>query len=91
MSITHQIYRDQKQDQMARIKEIRILPPGSRVHPTEAPLELREIAGFNGTRLVQLTTLGSSNRVSHEKPSQTIQIDAKSAEEIVKFIQRTFG
>lgn len=75
---------------MARIKEIRILPPGSRIHPTEAPLELREIAGPNGTRLVQLTTLGSSNRISHEKPSQTIQIDAQSAEEIMNFIRRAF-
>lgn len=54
-------------------------------------MELREIAAHGGERFVQITTLGSSDRASHEKSSQTIQLDAEAADALVRFIQNTFA
>lgn len=46
---------------------------------------------IDGRRILQLNTYGSTKREIPEKLSQTLQLDAKVAIELIKLLQNEFG
>ena len=76
---------------MARVRELFADDRSSRAHPTEVECGYLVLTDANGHRLLQLSTYGSDDRQSEKKVSQTIQIDAIVARELVDLMQQTFG
>ncbi|MGV9662289.1 Shedu immune nuclease family protein [Nocardia niigatensis] len=78
---------------MARILEMG--PNGQRIRahsPHKGVVcEHQAIDAPDGTRLLHLSTFGSKDRVSDPKSSQSLQIDAAIAAEIVRVMRETFG
>lgn len=64
----------------------------SRPHRTviEGFVQIVENDG-HGTRLVQIATMGSSERESPPKASQTMQFTAQSAQELVALFREAYG
>jgi hypothetical protein len=76
---------------MARIRSFKhVLGPG-RVHPTEVDAEWSVFSGGDGTTWLQLSTLGSKERKSHPKVSQTIQLNNAAAKSLQAILLDAFG
>ena len=45
---------------------------------------------IDGSRVLQLDTFGSAHRKNPGKQSQTIQLDANAAEELIAILRKTF-
>ena len=74
---------------MARVKEFFPDERSSSPHPTEVECGYQVVQN-GGERLLQLSTYGSDDRQSEKKVSQTIQLDAVGAAELVRIISETF-
>ena len=62
-----------------------------RIHATEVDMFYQVIARGDGKRYLHLTTFGSEQRASAPKSSQSMQLDAAMAEELVTLLIDTFG
>lgn len=49
------------------------------------------IADGDGATILHLTTLGSKDRESHPKSSQSLQLDTETAAQLVKLLHDSFG
>jgi hypothetical protein len=74
---------------MAVVEQLREGRSTDSVHPTTVECEWSRVDA-PGAMLLQLTTFGSSTRQLTGKASQTIQIDRKMAEELVRIIRQVF-
>lgn len=63
----------------------------TRPHPTEVEAGWKVLNDAQGQRLFQLSTYGSDDRQSEKKVSQTIQLDALAAQQLVDLLRKTFG
>jgi hypothetical protein len=76
---------------MARLRS---LQPGTqtvRAHPTEVDCFYQTVLDKDGNKILHLTTFGSDDRQSNPKSSQSIQLDERSAAELLKVIVETFN
>lgn len=79
---------------MAGMAVVRSISKGAQnvgVHPTKVDMFYQVIFDGAGRRYIHLTTFGSSDRASAPKSSQSIQLDAAMAEELVTLLNETFG
>lgn len=76
---------------MARIREFTQDHLSSSPHPTEVECGWQIVTDASGARLLQLNTYGSDQRQSAKKVSQTIQLDRRSAIELISILKSTFG
>lgn len=75
---------------MARIRKLAQLTQSIRPHKTEVDCYHQALAGDDGEVLLHLSTFGSDARKSQPKVSQTLQIDARIAAELIDVICETF-
>lgn len=75
---------------MAKIRSFTFRSTSANAHPTEVDATWAVIGTGPGA-LVQISTYGSDDRQSHPKVSQTIQIDARVAGEIIDVLTDTYG
>jgi hypothetical protein len=73
---------------MARVTEFFRTTSAARPHPTHVECGWQVIQGE--PRLLQLSTFGSDQRMSHKKVSQTLQLDRDQARELVSIIGTAF-
>lgn len=59
-------------------------------HRTEVDCGFQVLDDHDGGHLLQLSTFGSDERKSSPKVSQTLQIDATRAEELIGILRQTF-
>lgn len=62
-----------------------------KLHPTVVDMFYQVLVDSEGRRYLHLSTFGSPSRVSAPKSSQSIQIDAARAEELMTLLVETFG
>jgi hypothetical protein len=62
-----------------------------KIHPTEVDCFYQTIVDDSGTKFLHLTTFGSDDRRSNPKSSQSIQLDERSARELLRVIRATFN
>ncbi|MFE6920752.1 hypothetical protein ACFVAV_06870 [Nocardia sp. NPDC057663] len=78
---------------MARISKV--LPSVQRIRAhdpaDQVECEWKVVEDADGTRLLHLSTFGSSNRASKRKSSQSIQFDARIAHELAGILVEAFG
>lgn len=73
---------------------IRSFGPGQqavRLHSSEVDCYFQTITADDGSTYLHLTTFGSDDRALQGKSSQSFQLNAKSARELVAIIESTFG
>ncbi|MFF2494185.1 hypothetical protein [Agromyces sp. NPDC058064] len=61
-----------------------------RLHPTKVDCFHQVIRDDEGAAVLHLTTFGSADRASTPKSSQSIQLDRKTARELVGIIEDAF-
>ena len=76
---------------MARVKAFGTGKQNVKVHPTEVECFYQVISSKDGAKYLHLTTFGSDERASHPKSSQSLQMDAANARELVRIIGVVFG
>jgi len=59
-------------------------------HPTRIPCKYM-VAEFDGKRLLQLNTYGSTDRAIPDKLSQTLQFDEYAALQLFRMLKSEFG
>lgn len=74
---------------MARVRSISPSDQRIKPHPSEVDCEYAVIDTVSG-RLLHLSTFGSDDRASERKSSQSLQLDAGRARELVDVILQTF-
>jgi hypothetical protein len=74
---------------MARVRSFGPSNQRLKAHPTEVDCEFG-VVDDHGVRLLHLTTFGSDDRASDKKSSQSLQLDAEQAGQLVEIIERTF-
>lgn len=62
-----------------------------KIHPTEVDLFYQVVVNADGEPYVHLTTFGSQHRATAPKSSQSIQLNATMAAELVTLLVETFG
>jgi hypothetical protein len=75
---------------MARIRTLELSHQSLSPHPTEVDATYQILDSSDGTRVFQLSTYGSPNRVSVPKVSQTFQLDEEIARSLVDAIRSAF-
>ena len=73
---------------------IRSFSPGSQnvqAHRTKVDCYFQTVTSDDGTLLLHLTTFGSDDREVPGKSSQSFQLSAASARDLVKIVDQTFG
>ncbi len=73
---------------------IRRFAPGHqsvKAHTTQVDCYHQTVTAEDGTTYLHLTTFGSDDRAVPGKSSQSFQLDAYSARELVTIIETTFG
>ena len=75
---------------MARLRSLEQGTQDVRVHPTEVDCFYQVVTGTDGSRLLHLTTFGSDDRRSGPKSSQSLQLDAAMARQLMEIIRTTF-
>jgi hypothetical protein len=75
---------------MARVISLMAGQQDVRVAPSDVDCYYQVIVGSAGETLLHLSTFGSKTRQSRPKSSQSIQIDAAIARELVGLLKRTF-
>lgn len=60
------------------------------VHPTEVDCFYQFIMTPDGETLVHLSTFGSDSRASVPKSSQSMQVDRRAAEALIRVIKQAF-
>ena len=76
---------------MARVRSLDAGHQSVAVHPTEVDCFYQIVERSDGSRLLHLTTFGSDGRETHPKSSQSLQLDADIALQLVDVIHRTFS
>jgi len=74
---------------LARVRSFSPSKQEIRLHTSEVDCE-HVVIGDGVDRVVHLSTFGSDNRQSERKSSQSIQLDRKSAAELVKILLKAF-
>ncbi|AZZ42961.1 Uncharacterised protein [Acidipropionibacterium jensenii] len=74
---------------MARIRSFEPSAQDVKRHPTEVDCQYQSFLD-NGVRLLHLSTFGSDHRSSRPKSSQSMQLDARSAAELITIIKNAF-
>lgn len=70
------------------------LVPGNqsvREHSSQVEMHVQRLLGKDGRPLVHVATMGSQDRQSHPKTSQTMQFDAHSASLLIAEFVAAFG
>lgn len=62
----------------------------SRPHPTQVEAGWKVLNDEHGKPLFQISTYGSDDRQSEKKVSQTIQLDAVTAQQLATLLRETF-
>lgn len=62
-----------------------------KLHPTVVDMFYQVVVDREGNRYLHLSTFGSPGRASAPKSSQSLQIDAEMAKELVTLLAETFG
>lgn len=62
----------------------------SGAHPTEVDAELRSVRLPDGETLLQISTFGSDRRATHQKVSQTVQLNRATALKLRDAINELF-
>lgn len=75
---------------MARVRSLGKGMQSVKAHPSEVDCYWQIIRSADGGRLLHLTTFGSDKRASVPKSSQSLQIDANIAQEIIQVLRSTF-
>lgn len=75
---------------MARVRSIQPGKQKIQPHSTEVDCHFAVVGDEDGSPLLHLTTFGSDHRKSSPKSSQSIQLNADMARELVKVIEDTF-
>lgn len=75
---------------MAKIRSFTFRATAAQAHPTEVDATW-SVIGSGPDALVQISTYGSDDRQSHPKVSQTIQVDARVAGQLVDLLVDTYG
>jgi hypothetical protein len=75
---------------MAIIRTITLGTRDLHAHTTEVDSEYQEVSRPDGSKLFQLSTFGSDDRVSEPKVSQTIQLDEERATALVSALRQVF-
>jgi hypothetical protein len=75
---------------MALIRSFTRSNGSARPHPSEVDCQWQPLSDASGQRLLQLSTFGSDMRRSQPKVSQTIQIDAATAKQLLQALRETF-
>lgn len=73
---------------MARVESFFESRNLAKAHPTQVDCGYQTVE-TPAERLLQLSTYGSDQRQTEKKVSQTLQLDARRARELVAIIQRT--
>jgi len=76
---------------LAILRSLVRVPATGGVHPTESDAVWSIVTTGSGNRLLQVSTFGSDVRLSGPKVSQTIQLDASTAAQLLSAIVETFG
>jgi hypothetical protein len=75
---------------MARVRSFGPSNQSLKPHPTEVDCEFGVVDDVAGVRLLHLSTFGSDDRASERKSSQSLQLDAERARQLVEIIERVF-
>ena len=75
---------------MARVRSLAKGIQAIRPHESEVDCFYNVIDQPDGDRLLHLSTFGSDHRQSKPKSSQSIQIDATIARELISLLEATF-
>ncbi|TPW75732.1 hypothetical protein [Schumannella soli] len=76
---------------MARIRSIEHGTQNVKAHPSEVDCFVQDFEAADGTKLLHLSTFGSSDRASQPKSSQSIQLDREQAMVLRDWIDNVFG
>ena len=76
---------------MARVRSLTRGTQTVKLHPSEVDCFFQLVESEDGKKYVHLSTFGSDARASGSKSSQSIQLDATMARELVKVLQETFS
>lgn len=74
---------------MARIRSIHPITSNVKPHPTLVDCGYQIVQSPEGT-LLHLSTYGSDQRKSEPKVSQTLQLDRKTASQLIEIMRQTF-
>lgn len=74
---------------MAQVRAFRESKQEVRPHPTKVDCEHR-VVRHGDTVLLHLSTMGSDQRRSGPKSSQSLQLDEEHASELIRIIRRAF-
>ena len=75
---------------MARISAFYKMTADVSAHPTSVDCGYQSLTAQDGTKLLQLSTFGSTARKSGPKVSQTLQIDRVGAEALAQILRNAF-
>lgn len=75
---------------MARVRSLISGMQSVKVHPTEVDCFYQTIVDGSGNKFLHLTTFGSDDRQSNPKSSQSIQLDERSARDLLGVIRAIF-
>lgn len=75
---------------MARIRSVSIGSQSVSRHPSEVDCFYQEVLSESGERLLHLTTFGSDDRQSEKKSSQSLQLNADIAAELIAVFEDAF-
>jgi hypothetical protein len=75
---------------MARIRSVSVGSQSVSRHPSEVDCFYQVISTELGETLIHLTTFGSDDRQSEKKSSQSLQLDANAAAELIAVFHDTF-
>lgn len=75
---------------MARVNHFVEGDQAVRAHPTALDCFFQVFEDESGSRLLHLSTFGSSDRESKPKSSQSLQLDRTAARELIGVVERAF-
>lgn len=76
---------------MARVRSLEQGDQAVTMHPTEVDVLHQVIWSDSGEPILHLSSLGSDNRASKPKVSQTLQFDVEMARKLGGLLASTFG
>lgn len=76
---------------MARVVAISRGNQAVKPHPSKVTMFVQRLTDRNGEILFHVATMGSNERRSHPKTSQTLQLDRAAAEALIDELIAAFG
>jgi hypothetical protein len=76
---------------MARVRSLTRGSQTVKLHPSEVDCFFQVVESEDWKKYLHLSAFGSDARASGSKSSQSIQLDATAAQELVEILHETFG